>query len=67
MTRLPPPEQWALCKMNEMEVAEMIERHIDFIDGEGSSVHCPSPFVRHFMRRDDDALPRMVAVPPCRS
>ena len=23
-------EQWVLCKMNEMEVAEMIEEHIDF-------------------------------------
>ena len=30
MTKLPPPEQWVLCKMNEMEVAEMIEEHIDF-------------------------------------
>ena len=36
MTKLPPPEQWALCKMNEMEVAEMIEEHIDFyVDGRG--------------------------------
>ena len=26
MTSLPPPEQWVLSKMNEMEVAEMIER-----------------------------------------
>ena len=29
MTRLPPPEQWVLSKMTEMEVAEMIEKHID--------------------------------------
>ena len=29
MTRLPPPEQWVLC-MSEMEVAEMIEKYIDF-------------------------------------
>ena len=45
MTRLPPPEQWVLCKMNEMEVAEMIEQHIDFytVDKDGSerSVHLP--------------------------
>ena len=55
MTRLPPPEQWVLCKMNEMEVAEMIEQHIDFYtvdkDGNRRSVHLPTPFVRHFMRR----------------
>ena len=65
MTRLPPPEQWALCKMNEMEVAEMIEQHIDFytVDKDGSerSVHLPTQFVRHFMRRDDGALPTTVA------
>ena len=29
MTRLPPPEQWVLSEMSEMEVAEMIEEHID--------------------------------------
>jgi hypothetical protein len=64
MTRLPPPEQWALCKMNEMEVAEMIERHIDFYvekDGNRRSVHLPMQFVRHFMRRDDGVLPTTVA------
>ena len=31
MTKLPPPEQWVLCKMSEMEVAEMIERYIDYL------------------------------------
>ena len=55
MTKLPPPEQWALCKMDEMEVAEMIEEHIDFYvvdeDGNGRSVHLPMPFVRHYVRR----------------
>jgi hypothetical protein len=65
MTRLPPPEQWALCKMNEMEVAEMIERHIDYYavdkDGNERSVYLPMPFVRHFMRRSDGALPTVAA------
>ena len=65
MTKLPPPEQWALCKMNEMEVAEMIEKHIDYYvvdkDGNERSVHLPMPFVRHFMRRSDGALPTVVA------
>ena len=66
MTKLPPPEQWVLCKMNEMEVAEMIEQHIDFYvedkDGNRRSVHLPTQFVRHFMRRHDGALPTVVAI-----
>ena len=66
MTRLPPPEQWVLSKMNEMEVAEMIEQHIDYYtvdeDGNRRSVHLPTPFVRHFMRRDDGVLPTVVAI-----
>src|SRR6266567_6848600 len=66
MTKLPAPEQWVLQRMNEMETAEMIERHIDYYvehpDGEIESVHLPMAFVRHFMRRDDDDLPRIVAI-----
>lgn len=66
MTRLPPPEQWVLSKMSEMEVAEMIEEHIDYYvedeDGNRRSVHLPTPFVRHFMRRHDGALPTVVAI-----
>ena len=65
MTKLPPPEQWVLCKMNEMEVAEMIERYIDFYvedkNGDRRSVHLPMQFVRHFMRRHDGALPTTTA------
>jgi hypothetical protein len=59
-TRLPAPEQLLLVKMTEEEVAEMIERHIEFYtetpDGY-RSVHLPKKFVRHFMKRDDGALP----------
>ena len=66
MTRLPPPEQWVLSKMNEMEVAEMIEQHIDYYvvdkDGDERSVHLPMPFVRHFMNRSDGVLPTIVAL-----
>ncbi len=62
MTRLPPPEQWVLSAMNEMEVAEMIEQHIDFVDKNGNSVHLPMPFVRHFMKRHDSKLPTVVAI-----
>ena len=66
MTSLPPPEQWVLCKMSEMELAEMIEEHIDYYtvdkDGNRRSVHLPTPFVRHFMRRSDRVLPTVVAI-----
>ena len=59
---LPAPEQPCLVKMSEMELAEMIEAHIDYVDGNGRSVHLPIQFVRHYMRRDDGVLPTMVAI-----
>ena len=61
MTKLPAPEQWVLSQMSEMEVAEMIEQHIDYVD-DGRSVHLPTQFVRHYMRRYDNALPTVVAI-----
>jgi hypothetical protein len=65
-TKLPPPEQWMLCKMNEMEVAELIEQHINFYtedkNGIRRSVHLPTKFVQHYMRRDDGVLPTVVAI-----
>jgi hypothetical protein len=48
--------------MSEFEVAEMIEQHINFVDKNGRSVHLPMDFVRHYMRRDDGALPIMGAI-----
>ena len=62
MTKLPPPQQWVLKQMNEMECAEMIEQHIDFVDEDGRSVHLPMPFVRHYLKRSDGALPTVVAI-----
>ncbi len=62
MTRLPAPEQWALHRMNEMEVAELIEQHIDYVDEDGRSVHLPTKFVRHYVSRDDGVLPTVVAI-----
>src|SRR5215471_4616282 len=62
MTRLPAPEQWVLERMNEMEVAEMIEEYIDFIDENGCSVHLPMQFVRHYVKRNDGALPTVVTI-----
>jgi len=47
---LPPPEQWVLSKMTDIELSEEIERHIDFIEindeNEERSVHLPMSFVR---------------------
>jgi hypothetical protein len=62
MTRLPAPEQWVIHKLNEMELAELIEQHIDYVDEDGRSVHLPMPFVRHYLNRDDDALPTLAAI-----
>ena len=38
MTKLPPPEQWVLWTMSEMEAAEMIEQHIEHyvVDKDGN-------------------------------
>jgi hypothetical protein len=55
------PPQLVINAMSEPDTAEMIERHIDFVD-DGKSVHLPMPFVKHYQRRDDDALPWMAAV-----
>jgi hypothetical protein len=62
MTNLPAPEQWLLVKMSEAEVAEMIEKYINFVDKDGTSVRLQSAYVRHYMRRDDGVLPTVVAI-----
>jgi hypothetical protein len=61
-TRLPPPEQPLLTRLDEPRLAELIEQHIDFVDPEGRSVHLGSPFVRHYLARGDEALPVVSAV-----
>jgi hypothetical protein len=61
---LPPPEKWVLLTMGDVQVTEMIEAHIEFIDvvdEDYRSVHLPAHFVRHFMRRED-SLPIVVAI-----
>jgi hypothetical protein len=60
--QLPPPEQWVISCMNYMEVAEMIEKYIDFVDSSGRSVHLPMAFVWHYVKRDDEALPALAAI-----
>ena len=61
-TKLPPPEQHLLTILSEPESAELIERHIDFVNGDGRNVHLGSPFVRHFMQRTGGALPIVGAI-----
>jgi hypothetical protein len=62
MPKLPPPEQWVMTRLNEMQAAELIEQHIDYVDDEGQSVHLAMPFVRHYMQRFDGVLPTVVAI-----
>jgi hypothetical protein len=61
-TRLPAPEQPLLTRLDEPHLAELIERHIDFIDDKGRSIHLGSPFVRHYLARGDEALPVVSAI-----
>jgi hypothetical protein len=60
---LPAPKHYVLAKMNDMEVAEMIETFIEYLDLDtGRSVHLPMRFVRHYMNRDDGALATAVTI-----
>ena len=61
-TRLPAPEQPLLTRLDETQLAELIERHIDFVDDEGRSVHLGTAFVRHFRARSDNVLPTITGV-----
>lgn len=60
--RLPPPEQPLLTRLGEAQAAELIERHIDYADPAGRSVHLGAAFVRHFLSRGDGALPTETAI-----
>jgi hypothetical protein len=54
---MPAPEQLILKPLNEMELAELIERYIEYVDSNGRTVRLPSTFVKHYLQRDDGALP----------
>jgi hypothetical protein len=47
----PVPELWTIGRMNEMQLAELIERYVEFVDKNGHSVHLPAKFVRHYFKR----------------
>ena len=62
-TRLPAPEQPLLTRLAEPELAEMIERYIDYYDPKSLlAVHLPTNFVKHFLNRSDGALPTVTAI-----
>ena len=56
------PEQPLLTRLTQDQLAELIERHIDYTDETGCSVHLAAPFVRHYLDRTDDALPVVAAI-----
>jgi hypothetical protein len=56
-TRLPAAEQPLLTRLDEIALAELIERHIEYVDVNGRPVHLPAPFVKHYLVRSDAALP----------
>ncbi len=59
----PAPEQPLLTRYTEAQMAEEIERHIEYRDPKTNEpVHLHSNFVRHYLVRHDDALPLVAAV-----
>jgi hypothetical protein len=54
-SRLPAPEQLVLKPLNEMELAELIKKHVEYVDKYGRTVRLPDIFVRHYLQRDDGA------------
>jgi hypothetical protein len=63
-SRLPAPAQLILKPLNEMELAELIEKYIEFVDETGRTVRLPANFVKHYLQRDDgeDGLPIVSAI-----
>lgn len=63
---LPPPKQLLLVPLNEMELAELIEKHINYYkendQGNRRSVHLPMTFVRHYLQRYDSVMPTATAI-----
>jgi hypothetical protein len=46
--RMPAAEMPLLSRLSECELTELVERHVEFQNGEGTTVTLPSPFVRAF-------------------
>ena len=61
-SRLPAPEHPLLTRLDEVQLSELVERHVDYVASTGRSVHLAAPFVRHFLVRGDCALPVVTSV-----
>ena len=62
-TRLPPTDLPLLTCLQDVALAELIERYIDFQDpATGRSVHLPGNFIPHFIERDDNILPTVTNI-----
>jgi hypothetical protein len=60
---LPSPEQLLLTRLDDMQVAELIEQYVEFDDVKtGLPVHLHMAFVQHFVRRHDNRLPLVTGV-----
>jgi hypothetical protein len=61
-TRMPAPEEPLLTQLGDIQTAELIERHIEYVEPCGRAVHLATHFVRHYLKRDDEALPVATSV-----
>jgi hypothetical protein len=60
-----PAPQWNICKLDNCETANLLEKHIDFIDfRERYSVRCPGDYVNHYRQWHGSTLPKLVAISP---
>jgi len=54
---LAAPQIPLISRLRQEEAEELIERHVRFVDARDQSVRLNEAFVRHFIRRTDEALP----------
>jgi hypothetical protein len=62
---LPAPEQPRITRHTDVTLVEEIERHVEFIketEKGTSAVRLPAGFVRHYLSRDDGALPTVRSI-----
>lgn len=61
-SRFAAPEQPLLTRLDETQLAELIERHVEYVDASGKPVHLGGAFVKHYLVRHDHVLPTVTAV-----
>jgi hypothetical protein len=61
-SRVPAPEMVLLTRLDEPEVAELIEKHIEYVDTDDRAVHWPGHFVKHLIKRDASPLPTVTSI-----